>query len=348
MKNKIRMLFITLLVMGLTTACGNKEAEKNEIDKAAVTDTIPVQVVKVAKQDLSVSKTFSGSLEGEEQANIVAKLPERIVAIKVKVGDYVTAGQTLVELDKTGASSQYFQAQAGYLNAEKDLQRMKALFKEGAISQQMLDGVQTQFDIAKANFEAAKNSVELTTPIAGVVTAVNANVGDLAQVGMPLIVVANISRMKVIFTAGESDIASFAVGQPAEIYSELRPSLVQKGRITQISKSADVQSRSFEIKALFSNTADRWFKPGMFCRTRVELKSQKGSLVIPNMAIINEATRKGVYVIQNGKAYFRVIEPGLTNGTVTEVLIGLKEGEEVVTVGMNSLKEGITVFVSSK
>jgi len=223
---------------------------------------------------------------------------------------------------------------------------MQALYKEGAISQQMLDGTQTQFDIAKANFDAAKSTVELTTPISGVVTALNSNIGDLAAPGVPLITVASINRMKVIFNIGEGDIPNFAIGQSAQIYSELKPALIQNGKISQIAKSADVQSRTFEIKALFNNTGDKWFKPGMFCRVNVGVKSKKGSTVIPNTAIVNEPTRKGVYVVANGIAQFKTIEMGISDGTVTEVLKGLSGGELVVTIGANNLKDGSKVHVT--
>lgn len=327
----------------LFVGCGKKEANDNN----SIQEIVPIQTTTVERKDINVSKTFTGTLEGEEQANIIAKIPERIIGIKVKVGDYVNAGQLLIELDKSGASSQYFQAEAAFINAERDFKRMETLFSEGAISQQMLDGVQTQYKVAKANFEAAKSTVELTSPISGVVTAININIGDLAQVGMPLIVVANINRMKLVFRVGEADVSSLSVGQTVEIFSESKPSLIQSGKILQISKSADIQSRSFEVKALFNNTSDRWFKPGMFCRAKANLNSQTGSLIIPNTAIIYEAERKGVFVINNNIAKYRIVETGITDGLITEVINGLSEGETIATIGVNNLKEGVSVHIAN-
>lgn len=346
MKSKVKYLSLAVILFTvLLYACGQSDKADETKSETVINDTIPVQTVKAEIKDLIISKTFSGSLEGEEQANIVAKIPERIIAIKVKVGDFVKTGQSIIELDKTGASSQFYQAEAGYLNASRDYERMKALFSEGAISQQMLDGVQTQFNIAKANYEAAKNTVDLVSPINGVVTAINVNVGDLANPGMPLAVIANIGSLKAIFSVGEGDISNFAYGQTTEIYSEMKPALIQKGKIQQISKSADIQSRSFEIKSVFINTPDRWFKPGMFCRVKVDMRTNKGSLVIPNLAIVNNADTKGVYVIENGKAVFKIIQTGLTDGTNTEVINGLKAGDTIATIGVNNLKDGISVYI---
>lgn len=340
----IAIIFCTLLL----SSCKSKKEETTATMKMFVSDTIAVQTASVEKIVLKITKNFSGNLEGEEQANIVSKIPERIVSLKVKVGSVVKAGETLVILDKAGASSQYYQAEAGFLNTGKDLERMKALFKEGAVSQQMLDGTETQYNIAKANYEAAKSTVELTTPIPGVVTAVNNNIGDLATPGMPIVTVANISRMKIIFNAGEVDIPSLAIGQNLEIYSELKPNLIQPGKISQLSNSADVASRSFEVKALFNNSSDRWFKPGMFAKAKLNLTSSKGTLVVNNSSIVITGEEKGVYVIKNNKAYYQKVELGISDGIKTEVLNGLKPDDQIVTIGANNLKDGNPVIVSNK
>ncbi|MFA6978786.1 MAG: efflux RND transporter periplasmic adaptor subunit [Ignavibacteriaceae bacterium] len=337
-----KYIFVGALLLSLVS-CAKKEEAEPAAKKNTDLDIIPVQIAKVELKEIVLTKSFSGTLEGEDQANIVAKLPERIVTVKVKVGDAVKAGQLIIQLDKAGAASQYYQAEAAFKNAEKDLHRMEALFKEGAVSQQLLDGTQTGFSIAKANYEAAKSSVELTSPISGVVTAVNANVGDLAMVGMPLVTVANINSMKIIFNVSEIDLPKFSIGQPVKIYSELNAGNVRNGKISQSARSAEVESRTFEVKGIFPNTSDRWFKPGMFCKADVELKSQKGSLSVPSRAITITEKGSGVFTIENNRAYFKLVTQGLSNDTFTEVLSGLKEGEVIVTVGMNNLKEGSSV-----
>ncbi len=201
------------------------------------------------KGALSVGRTYSATLEGQEQANIVPKISERIAGVHVQVGMTVPANRLILTLDKAGASSQFFQAEAGYRNAEKSLERMKSLYAEGAVSLQTLDATQTAYDVARANYVAARSMVELTTPIAGVVTAVNANIGDLAVPGAVLATVAKIDRMKAIFNLNETDVTALAIGQTVRITSEARPDLSVKGSIVQISRSADVRSRSFEVKA---------------------------------------------------------------------------------------------------
>jgi len=329
-------------------ACGEKAKESNTTDKTTYIDTISVEAQTVEVKELTLSKTFSGSLQGEEQANIIAKIPETIVKIKVKVGDYIKTGSVLFELNKGGASSQFFQAQAAYLNAQKNFERMQNLLKEGAVSQQAFDGVQTQYEVARANFDAAKSTVEITSPLSGIVTAINVNLGDLANPQMPMATVANIGRMKAVFNVGESDVPNFFVGQQTQIYSEMNPELIQNGKITQLSKSANIQSRTFEIQSIFTNTNDRWFKPGMFCRVSVNMKSKPNALVIPISAIVKNGSTESVYIINDKKSYLKNITTALTDGKNVEVISGLKSGDKIVTVGMNNLKDGTVVNVTNK
>ena len=349
LENRLKSLMLIGLLFSILVvqSCGENPKE-NDTDKTTYTDTVSVETKSVETKELAISKTFSGTLEGEEQANIIAKIPERIMKINTKVGDYVKAGDVLFELDKGGASSQFYQAQAAFLNAQKNFERMQNLLKEGAVSQQSFDAAQTQYEVSKANFDAARSTVEITSPLSGIVTAINVNIGDLANPQMPMATVANIGRMKAKFNVGEIDVPNFYVGQPAEIYSEMNPDLIQTGKIFQISKSANIQSRTFEMQAMFSNTRDRWFKPGMFCRVRVNMKSKKDALTIPLSSVYKENDTDGVYVINNNKALYKPITTGLTDGKVIEVTSGLQAGEQVVTLGMSNLKDGTVVIISNK
>ncbi len=327
--------------------CGSAEKDQPRTSSGTGVghETVPVEVAVATRRTMTVTKTYSGTLEGEEQANIVAKISERITAINPRVGQHVRAGQVLFNLDKSGASSQYYQAEANFKNAEKNLERMKSLYSEGAISLQSLDGVQTAFDVAKANFDAARSTVELTTPIPGVVTSVNVSIGDLAMPGSVLATIAKISRMKVIFNISENDVPNLALGQKVKVYSETRPDVVVAGQIVQLSKSADIRSRSFEIKARFLNTSDTWFKPGMFCRVDVQLAPRRGTLVIPSAAIQSDGVTNSVFVVRHGRVFQHVVQLGVSDSSESELLGGLAEFDTVVTTGVTTVKDSGFVSV---
>ncbi len=340
------MLMGIFLASTLLAGCANSPNAKKQAADLSYS-SIPVEIATAQRERFSVIRQFSGTLEGEEQANIVAKISERITTLNVKVGDEVKAGQVLVGLDKSGATSQYYQAQAGFSNAEKTYERMKALFQDGAISQQALDGTQTAYEVAKANFDAAKSAVELTTPIPGVVTAVNASIGDLTVPGNVLITVARIGRMKVDFDVNEIDLAMLSVGKRVGVYSEARPGMIVSGGVIQVSKSADVHSRTFQIKSLFSNTRDNWFRPGMFCRVNVPQSSGSNSLVVPSAAIVSDGTTDRVFRVRGGRSFQVPVKLGITDGNHAEVLSGLLEGDTVITTGATSARDSGYVSIAA-
>lgn len=332
-----------ILCLAALTGCGVRH--KAADPAAGTARTVAVQAAVAEMKELSVTKTYSGSLEGEEQANIVARLSERVTGIGAQVGESVSAGQLIIALDKSGPSSQYYQAEANFTNAAKTLDRMKSLYGDGAISLQALDGAQTAYDVAKTNFEAARSSVELTTPIAGSVTAVNVSAGDMTAPGSVLATIAKIDRMKIVFSIDEVDATNLHIGQKALVYSDTRPDTKVEGEIVQLSKSADVRSRSFEIKARFPNTPDRWFRPGMYCRVDVQAFSPGTTLTVPNAAIQSDGTSDRVFVIRGGRAYQRTVHIGLTDGQTTAIAGGLAAGDTVATVGASTLRDSSFVNV---
>ncbi|HEY5132446.1 MAG TPA: efflux RND transporter periplasmic adaptor subunit [Candidatus Krumholzibacteriaceae bacterium] len=335
-----------ILCFGALLGCGAKH--KSVDPGAASTHTVAVEAAVAEMKSLSVTRSYSGSLEGEEQAHIVARLSERVTGTGAQVGESVRAGQIIISLDKNGASSQYYQAEANFTNAGKTLDRMKSLYADGAISLQSLDGVQTAYDVAKTNFEAARSNVELTTPIAGLVTAVNVSAGDMAAPGSTLATVAKIDRMKIVFNIDEIDATNLHIAQKAFVYSDTRPDTKMEGEIIQLSKSADARSRSFEIKARFPNTPDRWFRPGMYCRVDVQVSSRGTTLTVPNAAIQSDGTSDRVYVVRGGRAFQRTVHIGLTDGQTTAITGALAAGDTVATVGVSTLRDSSLVKVVNK
>jgi membrane fusion protein (multidrug efflux system) len=353
MKTKIHLtglITLTLSCLLFITGCGKNEGNGNP-DSATkdLNIIVPVSVATAGLKDISVKKTFAGSLEGIRQSKIVARIPERITAINVKVGDFVKAGDVVIQLDKTGQSSQFLQAQANLNNVEKELDRMKALFKEGAISQQNLDQVQTAYDIAKANFEAAKNTVELTSPISGRVTAINVNAGDWVVPGIDLAIVASIEEMIIKFNVSETEVQDFKIGTDVFVYSEFDKDLMRKGKVVEINRSASIEARSFQIKAKFPNTKDSFYKPGMFVKADVILQSKKNILVIPTLSITQKSDGNYVFIIKNNLSFSRKIKTGLSDESVeggfTEIIDGLSKGDTVVIAGMNNLSDSTKVTI---
>lgn len=342
---KISSAVVIFLASIFAAGCGSK-AEPQKKNLTAVEDTISVMVSKAESNYLSSTKVYTGSLEGEQQANVVSQLAERIIEIPVQVGDHVKAGQILIKLEKSGVTSQYYQALSNLNNVEQNLTRMKTLYEGGAVSKQQLDATQTQYDIAKANFQASKNAVEITSPISGIVTSIKNNIGDFTSPGVPLITVAKISSLKAVMSIGEGDIPYAKQGQEVKVYSEVNPSNYITGKIIEIAKSADTQTRTFQVKAAFNNK-DNFFSPGMFVNTELQLKTKNKVIIIPRESVLYSEKGPQVYTVSNGHAQVKEVKLGFQNDTDIEVIEGLQAGDTVVRVGMNNLKNGTPVMISN-
>ncbi len=197
-KKSMTALPAVLLTAALfISGCGKKDEPGKSLEKNQV---VAVRTAKIAKGEITTTRTFAGTLEGTEQSSVVARISERITGINAGINDYVSKGQVLFLLDKSGPTSAYLQTKANLDNLEKEVTRMQALFDEGAVSRQALDQVKTAYEVAKANFEAAKSTVELVSPISGMLTTLNVNTGDWVTPGKELAIVANISQMIIKFT----------------------------------------------------------------------------------------------------------------------------------------------------
>ncbi|HHI03078.1 MAG TPA: efflux RND transporter periplasmic adaptor subunit, partial [candidate division Zixibacteria bacterium] len=188
-KNKLGNGLVILFLMILWTACSAPE----ETELAVEEKVIPVRGMQISPVSMEQRKTFTGTLEGEKQAVIRAKIAEAVNCIDVIEGDEVRANEVIIRLDKTGPSSNYLQSKSVFQNAEKNFKKMRYLFGEGAISESQFDGARTEYEVARANYEAARQLVELRTPIDGTVTSIDISVGDYVSPGQQVATVATIN-----------------------------------------------------------------------------------------------------------------------------------------------------------
>ncbi|HEX7344318.1 MAG TPA: HlyD family efflux transporter periplasmic adaptor subunit, partial [bacterium] len=187
----IRIVILPLLAL-MMASCGKKQEAAVVEEKA-----VPVTVASASRSNISISRTYTGTLEGWKQAKIYASIPEAVIELPVREGSFVQAGQAVIILDKEGRASQLRQAQAIYDEAKDNFAKMSRLFEQGAISEQSLTSIKTNLDVAKANYESARQAVELTSPISGILTDLTVNIGQYAPLGMPLATIAQTDKMRM-------------------------------------------------------------------------------------------------------------------------------------------------------
>ena len=340
MKNMVWVAIVLSLSLAVIFCGGNKKEVKIE-EKAIAVTVAPAKV-----ENIIINRTYTGTLQGDKQAMIYASIPEAIVALPVAEGSPVKAGQAIVLLDKEGPSSHFHQAEAAYLDAKDNYEKMGRLFEQGAISEQAYNGIKTNFDIARANFEAAKQQVELTSPINGILTDLAVNVGQYAPMGMPVATVAQTDKMRLdIFVDGRGA-EYIKAGQSAQITGNSvndSPTTIV-GTVTKVARSADPDTRLFSVTLEIDNS-NRLLRPGMFVKATINIAQLDSVLTIPKDAVFVEDGVSRVYKVINNHAAEQAVQLGESSNTRFQVTSGINLGESVIVLGRAQVSEGSLINI---
>lgn len=332
------ILFVVSLTI-LFVACGGEKQEAQVEERP-----VPVTVAPASLSTLSLSRTYTGTLEGWKQARIYASIPEAVVELPIKEGSEVRAGQAVIVLDKEGPASQLQQARAMYEDAKDNFEKMSRLYEQGAISQQTYNNLKTNLDVSRANYEAARQQVELTSPISGVLTDLTVNVGQYVPVGMPLATVAQTDKMRMTLFVDSRSVASLKVGQVAQVSVAGFDDDTFAGTVTEIARSADPETRLFRVELQIDNR-NLVLSPGMFARATIVVQEMANVLTVPREAVFSTEGISKVYTLEGDRAREKSIEVG--EGTVEyyHVISGLIEGEIVIVLGRTQVSDGALVKV---
>lgn len=328
-----------LLAMQLITACSSQEAAVHE-ERA-----ISVRTSVAELSDEQLTRSFTGSVEGERQADIYAKMAEAVEKVHVREGDHVSEGQLLISLDKTGPSSSYNTAESVFRNSEKTYKKMEYLFSEGAISESQYDAARTQFEVNKAAFESASRLVDIQSPIVGVVTSVDVSEGDFLSQGQHLATVATTDRLRVKCAVNSRDIGYLKEGGEVMILSDATDT-PQPGRIVGVARSADPKTRAFQLDVLFDNVDSR-FRPGMFVRVISAIEELPDVIAVPREAIILLDEQDCLFIVKGDRVRRQPVSLGADLGGRVVVTEGLKPGDTLVTLGQTYLSDGFKVKIAS-
>lgn len=320
-------------------SCGNKQ-DTVEKERPAVA----IKVTVVGLSDEEIVKTYTGTLEGEKQAVIYAKIAEAVKAVHVREGQRIKADQVLISLDKSGPSSRYQEALSLYRNAEKNYKKMEYLFGEGAVSESQFDAAKTQYEVTKAGFEAASQLVEVQSPIDGVVTSLKVSKGDFLGPGQELATIATVDRLRVKFGVNAAAIGSVTPGTMVTVSSGDATQTVE-GIVQSFARSADPVTRTFQVEVVFDNSEGA-FQPGVFVRIGVPLEQLTGVVVVPRQAVIVRRGGEVVFVVSNSVAQEREVTTGADLSGRIVVTSGLDVGDTLVTLGQDYLQDGIEVIIT--
>jgi RND family efflux transporter MFP subunit len=319
-------------------------------DSAALKSVLPQTA---SAQDSSLD----GVVEAVRQTTLSTQVAGSVVALHVKAGDRVKAGQELMRIDAraaqqnaAGSAAQVEAAQASLLVAGKELERQQQLLRQQYISQAALDRAQAQWDAAKAQVKALQAQTQaaqtqsgffiVNAPYAGVVNDVQVTLGDMALPGRALITVHDPSALRITAAVPQALLASVSSQTQAvryELPGVAGQTSPQRPVQVQVLPSVDPVTHTGQIRlGLPAGLAG--LAPGLFARVWLPGAAPGASpgasgperLYLPVSAIVRRAEMTGVYVLDaQGKPSLRQVRLGGRSGEQVEILSGLRKDEAV-------------------
>lgn len=299
--------------------------------------------------------SVDGVVEAVRQTRLSTQVAGAIVALQVKAGDRVKAGQELLRIDASAAqqgvaasASQVEAAQAQLKVAASELARQKQLHQKQYISQAALERSQAQWEAAQAQVNALQAQTRvaqtqsgfflLKAPYAGIVSEVAVTLGDMALPGRPLLTLHDPSALRVTAAVPQALLGSLSTRLDQVRYeingmggsaTRLQPAAVE------LLPTLDAASHTAQIRlALPSAAADKALMPGLFARVWLPVggsaKAGPQRLFLPASAILRRAELTAAYVVDaQGKPRLRQVRLGRVAGDQVEVLSGLRPDDKV-------------------
>ncbi len=364
MKIKHTISMAAVLVAGaLATSCEKKtQFTYNEVE--------------VTRQDIITSVTATGTIEPVTSVAVGTQVSGIVSRLYVDYNSIVKAGDVIAELDRTNLTSELKSARANLTSAQSELDyqktnhdRYKTLYDKGLISANEYEQARLSYIRAQQTVNTQKENVKkaetnlgyatITSPIDGVVLSKEVEEGQTvaSSFNTPTLftIAKDLTDMRVIADVDEADIGDVKEGQRVSFTVDAYPEDVFQGSVTQVRQQATTESNVVTYEVVISApNGDLKLKPGLTANVTIYTLELKDVLAVPNKALRfnpNEAMLNPGETITNVESRTKVwkkegpelkaiaVETGTTNGTLTEITKGLKEGTKIITEVQNGMPD---------
>ena len=346
-----------IIIVGIVKCSGGKKEEKISFDTA-----------KVMKTNIQTSITATGTIEPVTSVTVGTQVSGIVSHLYVDYNSVVKKGQVIAELDRTNLISELNTAKANLSSAQSSLNyqlsnynRYKELHEKGLVSADEFESARLQYLQAKEQVNTSKESVQkaqtnlgyatITSPIDGVILSKSVEEGQTvaASFNTPelFVIAQDLTNMRVIADIDEADIGGVKEGQRVSFTVDAFPDDHFEGKVTQVRQQATTESNvvTYEVVISAPNN-DLKLKPGLTANVTIYTLEKNDVLAAPAKALRfqpNEAFLQKGETIDDCEGDHKVwtkegtvfkahkVEIGTTNGIMTEITGGIKEGTEVLT-----------------
>ena len=357
---KAKLWILLAVAMGVT-ACGS-----------GVPNVVPTsyQTMTIGKSDIKVPLKYSATLKGTADVTIMPQIRGQLMEVCIKEGQQVKKGQVLFRIDSRDAQLELESAEANLLAAQAQESSAKLefesntnLYNKGIVSKYVLDNAENQYKQAKASvaqYRAIANRARVNlsyctieAPVAGVIGSIPVFAGDQVSPGTYLTLLSGNAKMYAEFSVSESVLEERANGEANGSLASF-PDVTflfksgteygHKGRITSVTGTVDRTTGALTCKATFPNP-DGILYSGIQGTVLVPF-AVSDVMVVPQNAIVRLQDKSLAYKVGADSCAYSVIVKTVNFGSERDLVVteGLEVGDEIVTIGANTLVEGQRVI----
>lgn len=339
----------SLVAVVLLAGCVTKEAPHEDIR--------PVRTQLVTADAGAAEANYAGEVRARREVKLGFRIGGKITARFVELGQSVKAGTPLFQLDPqdtalqaSAAQSQVSAAKAQAVQAKQDLDRARQLLDKGFVSQAEVDRRIAAADAADATLKAAESTARvagnqsrytvLQADRAGVITALDAEVGQVVAAGTPVAGLAEAGEREVVVNVPESRLDEIRNAKALAVVLWAKPDKRFEAKLRELAASADPQSRTYTARISLLNPDDD-VRLGMTANVLLAAGQKAGRSLLPLSAVDQQANAARVWVVDSASSTVRAraVQLGEIRGDQIEVVAGVKPGETVVTAGAHLLHD---------
>jgi len=342
---------------------------------------LAVEIGDVRRGSVEEKISAVGSLMARRSVDVAPKIGGRVERVLVQVGDWVKGGQVIARLDARALGEGLREAEAALKVAEATLkgkqaelvdltrkvERAKRLYEKRFVSRQELDTTDSEHNAAAAEVELARAQIvqmrarlansklqlseaDLKAPFPGYVDKRLLDPGAMVSAGTPVAGLVDIQRVKVIIPVVEKHYPRISVGQNAMVTCDAFSGRRFEGKVVRLAPVLSHETRTGEVEIEVDNPQGL-LKPGMFARVEIAIDQRRDVLLVPDGALVKTPAGHGVFRVVRGgdnraKVQLVPVAVGSSRDGQTEIRGAIKNGENVVTLGVNLLKDGQSVRLS--
>lgn len=341
----IAIRIIVLLGIIFLGACNNEEPVALQEKRK-----VPVKVIVVREEERDSTLKLLGVVEANREMKVGFKISGKLEALPLEEGQFIARGTTMARLDRTELLARREKAFENRNKAKRDLERMERLYRNRTVAESAFQDAGSALNAADAELKIVddllKNSL-IRAPFSGLVIKKLSETGEVVGAGDPVALLAEVDPIQVKASVPDPLVARIRKGQEVKVHTEARPQETFLGKVLRLEPAADPLSRTFRVVVRIENP-ETGLRPGLIVRARILEGKRRPAIYIPMDAVLAFGTNPAVFVVKDARAERRPIVTGAILGSEVEIKDGLAQGERVIVVGQEYLKDQQAVLIEKK